>query len=84
MIYLVAILLPPLALLLYGQVVQALLNFVIWLAAIIIFVITLTIFAPFSAALWLVCVVHAILTINRVHNDRRNRDLIDAIKRSEK
>ncbi len=82
MIYLLAIVLPPLALLLYGRVLQAIINLVIWLAAVIVFVASLTLLAGLSAALWLVCVVHAILVINRVQNDRRNRALIDAIERS--
>ena len=62
MLYLVAILLPPLAVLLTGRPFQALLNLV------------LTLF------LWVPGVVHAILVVNSYHADRRNRELIEALR----
>ena len=82
MIYLVAIFIPWLALLLMGRVFQAILNFALWLFAILILVLSLGIFHGVSALLWLMCVVHAILAINAAKQDRRNRALIDAIARS--
>lgn len=82
MIYLLAIILPPLALLLYGRVIQAIVNLVMRVASALIFILTLGVLGGLSAARWLVCVVHAILVVNRVQNDRRNRALIDAIERS--
>jgi hypothetical protein len=82
MIYLLAIFIPWLALLLYGRVFQAIVNFLMWAFAIVILVVSLGIAHALSAMLWLLCVVHAILAINAAKQDRRNRALIDAIERS--
>jgi hypothetical protein len=81
MIYVLAFFLPWLALLLYGKVVQAVVNFVIWVAAIVAFVISFLLPVP-SLLLWILAVAHAILAINAARQDRRNRALIDAIERS--
>jgi hypothetical protein len=82
MIYLVAIFIPWLALLLMGRVFQAIVNFALWVFAILILVLSLGLAHALSAMIWLVCVVHAILTVNAARQDRRNRALIDAIERS--
>jgi len=82
MIYLVAIFIPWLALLLMGRVFQAIVNFALWVFAVLILVLSLGIFHGVSALLWLLCVVHAILAINAAKQDRRNRALIDAIART--
>lgn len=62
MLYLLAILLPPLAVLLTGKPLQALLNLV------------LTLFV------WVPGVVHALFVVNGYHADRRNRELIEALR----
>ena len=63
MIYLVAIFIPWLALLLMGRVFQAILNFALWLFAILILVLSLGIFHGVSALLWLMCVVLSLIHI---------------------
>jgi hypothetical protein len=82
MIYLVAIFIPWLALLLMGRVFQAIVNFALWLFAVLILVLSLGLAHALSALLWLLCVVHAILAVNAAKQDRRNRALIDAIART--
>ncbi len=82
MIYVLAFFIPWLALLLYGRVLQAIVNFIIWTAAVVVFVVTIGILSGLAGLLWILAVVHAILAINAVKQDRRNRALIEAIERS--
>lgn len=73
MIYILAVFIPPLALLLNGQLFSALLNFVlIWPCLIFGFVFPL---------LWLVPSVHAVIAIYMKREDRKHRDIVDAIER---
>jgi uncharacterized membrane protein len=80
MIYLVAILLPPLALLLYGKIFQAIINFVICVLAIVLGAIFLLLpGAPF-VVLWGIAVLHAVLAVNSAKQDARARDVADAMR----
>ncbi|MBI1778198.1 MAG: hypothetical protein HYR63_22910 [Proteobacteria bacterium] len=74
MLYLLAILISPLALLFAGKPLQALLNAVIWVAAWI----GLLFLAP-GILLWLIGVVHAVLVINAKRADQRTEKIIDAL-----
>ncbi len=76
MLYLIAIFVPPLALLLSGRLVAALLNLGLYFLA-IIGAIT---FLP-GLLFWGLAVLHAVLVINNARSERRNRDLIDALRR---
>lgn len=82
MIYLVAILFPPLALLIYGKIFQAIFNLLIWLfAAITIpFAILPVITLGLSIMIWGVAVVHAILVVNSAKQDARAREVADAMR----
>lgn len=62
--YLLAILLPPLAVLICGKPIQALLNLI------------LTLF------FWVPGAVHAVLVVNNYYEDRRARQIVDAIHRN--
>jgi hypothetical protein len=73
MIYLLAIFVPPLALLLNGQVFSAVLNL-----AMIVPCIILGFFFP---VLWFVPSAHAVLAIYMKREDRKHRELVDAIER---
>jgi hypothetical protein len=73
MIYLLAILVPPLALLLNGQVFSAVLNL-----AMIVPCIILGFFFP---VLWVVPSAHAVLAIYMKREDRKHRELVDTIER---
>ncbi len=80
MIYLVAIFLPPLALLLYGKIFQAIFNFLICVLAIVLGLIFIVLpGAPF-VILWGIAVVHAILAVNSAKQDARARDVADAMR----
>ena len=78
MIYLVAIFLPPLALLLYGKIFQAIFNFLICVLAIVLGLIFIVLpGAPF-VILWGIAVGHAVLAVNSAKQDARARDVADA------
>ena len=80
MIYLVAIFLPPLALLLYGKIFQAIFNFLICVLAIVLGLIFIVLpGAPF-VILWGIAVVHAVLAVNSAKQDARAREVADAMR----
>ena len=80
MIYLVAIFLPPLALLIYGKIFQAIFNFLLCVLAIVLGLIFIVLpGAPF-VILWGIAVVHAILAVNSAKQDARARDIADAMR----
>ena len=80
MIYLVAIILPPLALLIYGKIFQAILNFLICVLAIVLGAIFLLLpGAPF-VVLWAIAVLHAVLAVNSAKQDARAREVADAMR----
>jgi len=73
MIYILAILLPPLALLLNGQPFAALLN-----------VLLIAFCVPFGLILHVLLLIpsaHAVLAISMERKDRRHREIVDAIER---
>jgi hypothetical protein len=80
MIYLVAIVLPPLALLIYGKIFQAIFNFLICVLAIVLGIIFIVLpGAPF-VILWGIAVLHAVLAINSAKQDARAREVADAMR----
>lgn len=80
MIYLVAIFLPPLALLIYGKIFQAIFNFLICVLAIVLGLIFIVLpGAPF-VILWGIAVVHAVLAVNSAKQDARAREVADAMR----
>jgi hypothetical protein len=80
MIYLVAIFLPPLALLLYGKIFQAIFNFIICVLAIVLGILFIVLpGAPF-VILWGIAVVHAVLAVNSAKQDARAREVADAMR----
>jgi hypothetical protein len=80
MIYLVAIFLPPLALLIYGKIFQAIFNFIICVLAIVLGLIFIVLpGAPF-VILWGIAVVHAVLAVNSAKQDARAREVADAMR----
>ena len=73
MIYVLAALVPPLGLLLNGQPFSAVLNLVL-----IVFCLLLGWFFP---VLFLVPSIHAIVAVYMKREDRKHRELVDAIER---
>ncbi|CAL8981816.1 hypothetical protein GJ689_09445 [Rhodoplanes serenus] len=77
MIYILAVFLPPLALLLNGQPFAAVLNLVLLAVCVVLTVLTLFAF-PF---LLLLPSAHAVIAIAMRRDDRRHREIVDAIER---
>ena len=73
MIYILAVFFPPLALLFNGQGISALLNFIlIWPCLLLGFL---------FPTLWMVPMAHAIIAIYMEREDRKHREIVDAIDR---
>lgn len=73
MIYILAFFLPPLALLLNGQPFSAVLNLVL--------IVPCAILGFVFPVLWVVPSVHGIIAIAMKREDRKHRDIVDAIER---
>lgn len=71
MIYLVALILPPLALLLYGKIFQAIFNLLIYVLAWVAFFVTLLLGGSLGFVLWLIAALHAIFVINDAKKNAR-------------
>ena len=77
MIYLVAILIPPLALLIEGKIFQAIINALFWILGIIFVV-----FGGFI--LWAITIIHAIIVVHGARSDARTQKIVDAINSDKK
>jgi hypothetical protein len=73
MIYILAVFLPPLALLLNGQLLSAVLNLVIIVPCII--------FGLIFPVLFLIPSIHAVIAIYMKREDRKHRQIVEAIER---
>ena len=73
MIYILAALVPPLGLLLNGQPFAAIMN--------LILIVPCLVFGLVFHLLLLVPSLHAIISVHMKREDRRHRDLVDAIER---
>jgi len=73
MIYILAALLPPLGLLLNGQPFSAVLNFVLIIPCIL--------FGLIFPVLFLVPSLHAVIAVYMKREDRKHREIVDAIER---
>jgi len=73
MIYILAVFLPPLALLLNGQIFSAVLNFVLIVPCLLL--------GLAFPVLWLVPSAHAVIAISMARENRRHREIVDAVER---
>jgi hypothetical protein len=73
MVYILAALLPPIGLLLNGQPFSAILNVVI--------IIPCVIFGFLFPVLWLVPSLHGVLAVHMKREERKHREVVDAIER---
>lgn len=75
--YLLAIFVPPLAVILCGKLGQAVFNGILWIIALV------TLLVGVGFGFWVVCSIHAILVVNNYLADKRNDKVIEAIKTRE-
>ena len=73
MIYLLAVLIPPLALLLNGQPFAAIFNLILIVPSLLLGFI--------FPAFFLVPSLHAVIAVHMKREDRKHRELVDAIER---
>jgi hypothetical protein len=73
MIYILAVLLPPLALLLNGQVFSAVLNFIMIVPCILL--------GFLFPLFWLAPSAHAVIAISMKREKRRHQEIVEAIRR---
>lgn len=73
MIYILAFFLPPLGLLLNGQPFSAIFNLVL--------IVPCLIFGLIFPVLWLVPSLHAVIAVHMRREDRKHRELVDAIEK---
>ena len=73
MIYILAALLPPLGLLLNGQPFSAVLNLVL--------IVVCVLFGLLFPVLFLVPSIHAVVAVHMKREDRKHREIVDAIER---
>lgn len=81
MSYLLAVIVPPLAILLQGRPVQAVINGMLWIGGL------LFILLPFVAgqAAWLVAVIWAVAVVYNRRQESRDRRLVDdALRRQQR
>lgn len=78
MIYLVALILPPLALLLSGKIFQAIFNLLIYVLAWVVFIFSLFLGGSPGFVLWLIAALHAIFVINNAKKDARMASLLSS------
>jgi hypothetical protein len=72
-IYILAVFLPPLGLLLNGQPFSAIVNAVL--------IVPCFIFGFFFPLLWAIPSAHAVISIYMTREDRKHREVVDAIRR---
>ncbi len=72
MIYLLAILIPPLALLIEGKIFQAIINAVFWILGIVFVIMG-------GFILWAITIIHAIIVVHGSRSDARTQKIVDAI-----
>jgi uncharacterized membrane protein YqaE (UPF0057 family) len=82
MIYLVALVLPPLALLLYGKIFQAIINLVIYILAWVAVIPGLLFGGSPGFVLWLISALHAILAVNDAKKNARAAAILGGGRRN--
>ena len=76
MMYLLALILPPVALLLSGKIFQAIFNFILIIISIVIFVGTLSLGSFISFPLYIISIIHAVLVVHGVRSDRKIEEAV--------
>ncbi len=71
MIYILAIVLPPIALFVAGKPIQGIINAILFILSIVLFVFTLGFGSFLSFPLWVVSVVHALFVVHGYRTDQK-------------
>ncbi len=79
MLYIIGIILPPIALFMTGKVVQAIFNLIIFVLSILIFIGTLGFGSFLSFPLWIVAVIHALFVVHGHNSDKKIEKIATAV-----
>lgn len=79
MLYLVAIVIPPLAILLCGKPFQAIFNLLLLIFGLLIFVGTLGLANGITFVIWIACIAHAMFAVHGRNQAARDRALADSL-----
>lgn len=79
MLYLVAIIVPPLAILLSGKPFQAIFNLILLILGLVIFIGTLGLANGITFVIWIACIAHAMFTVHGRNQAARDRTLADTV-----
>ncbi len=81
MLYLVAIILPPLAILLCGKPFQAIFSVILLVLGVLVFVGTLGLANGITFVIWIGCIAHAMFTVHGRNQAARDRALAESLSR---
>jgi uncharacterized membrane protein YqaE (UPF0057 family) len=71
--YFLALILPPLAILLAGKPFQSIFNLILFVVGVISFLL-------FGFLLWGLCIIHAFFVVHGRKQDKRTKEIISALK----
>jgi hypothetical protein len=78
-LYLVAIVLPPLSVLLCGKPFQAFFNLVLLILALLILIGSFGLGSGITFVIWVACIAHGMFTVHGRNQDLRDRTLRESI-----
>ncbi|MFT5485126.1 MAG: hypothetical protein ACI9JL_001527 [Paracoccaceae bacterium] len=79
MLYLVAIIVPPLAILLCGKPFQAIFNLLLLIFGLLVFIGTFGFGSGITFVIWIACIAHGMFTVHGRNQAARDRALVDTI-----
>ena len=75
MMYVLALILPPVALLVIGKVFQGIFNLILFVIAGVLWFLSLGFASFITFPLWIVCIVHALFVVDNHRTDNRLREI---------
>jgi hypothetical protein len=75
MMYVLALILPPVPLFMIGKMFQAIFNLILFVLSIVIFIVSFSFASFISFPLWLIAVVHALIVVHNHRTDTRMREI---------
>lgn len=80
MLYILAILFPPLAILFTGKIFQAIFNLILAVIGVVLFIVSV----GALGIVYLIAIIHAILAVHSYHQQKRDERLIKAARGEDK
>lgn len=79
MLYLVAIIIPPLAILLCGKPFQAIFSLILLIFGLLIFIGTFGVASGVTFVIWIACIAHAMFTVHGRNQAARDRAIAESV-----